>query len=106
MAELNEPRVREIVRDELSVMQVPEKLSVIEEQNRIILETMASKAELEALRQELKGDIKGVKGDIKALLVEQQLTRDFIKYNSRLTLGFFITITVLLIGLLLKSLFP
>ncbi len=66
-------------------MQVPEKLSVIEEQNRIILETMDSKGDLEALRQELKGEIKALDerltGEIKTLAVEQRLTRDFIKSN-------------------------
>ena len=97
MPESDESRVREIVRDERSVMQVPERLAVIEEQNRIILETKADKAEIEASRQ-------GMLGKFNTLEVEQKLTRDFIKHNSRLTTGFFITIIVLLIGLLLKPL--
>ncbi len=94
MAEISEPRIREIVRDELSVMQIPQRLASIEAS----LEHKADKADVE----ELRGEIKGMRGEIKALEVEQKLTRDMIKYNSRLTLGFFAAIFSLLIGILIK----
>ncbi len=98
MAEISEPRIREIVRDKLSVMQVPEKLSTIMERLQNLTEHKADKADVE----ELRGEIKGMRGEIKALEVEQKFTRDMIKYNSQLTLGFFVAIFTLLIGILIK----
>ncbi len=140
MAEISEPRIREIVRDELSVMQVPQRLASIE----ATLEHKADKADVESLRGEvasfreelkgeiaslrtelkgdmaslraelkgdmaslraeiqgdikgMKGDIKGMQGGIKALEVEQRLTREFIKTNSRILIGIGIAILFLLI---------
>ncbi|GMT50072.1 MAG: hypothetical protein IEMM0008_1611 [bacterium] len=100
MAEISEPRIREIVRDELSVMQVPQRLASIE----ATLEHKADKADVESLkgeiaslREEVKGEIKGMQGGLKALEVEQRLTRKFIKTDSRILIGISIAILLLLI---------
>ncbi len=118
MAEISEPRIREIVRDKLSVMQVPQRLASIE----ATLEHKADKADMESLRgevasfrEELKGEMaslrgemqgeikgmqgkmEGMQGGIKALEVEQRLTREFIKTNSRILIGIGIAILLLLI---------
>ncbi|GMT48646.1 MAG: hypothetical protein IEMM0008_0185 [bacterium] len=88
MADLTEPRVREIVRDELSVMQVPEKLSTIMERLENLTDNKADKADIEEL-----------KGEIKALDAKQDSFRDLIKSNFRIDLGLLIAILAVLVKL-------
>ncbi len=91
MADLSEPRVREIVREELSSNEprfreiIKDELRVIEEQNRIILKTLdqkADKTEVEALKELIKHN------------------SETIRHNSRLSLSFFIAILTLLMGII------
>ncbi|GMT49412.1 MAG: hypothetical protein IEMM0008_0951 [bacterium] len=110
MADLTEPRVREIVRDELSVMQVPEKLSTIMERLESLTENKADKADIEELKGEIKaldermsGEIKALdermSGKINALDAKQDSLRDLIKSNFRIGVGIAVAILAVLVKL-------
>jgi len=132
---------REIVRDELSIMQIPERLSIIEEQNRgikttlnIVMKQKADSLEVEALRYDVKAEIANghtevtekiaevrteigelrtevtekigeLRGDINTIKVEQTLTRDLIKHNSKLALGILFGILSFVVGIFVKIIF-
>ena len=94
MAELNENRVREIVRDEMSSLHIPERLIAIETK----LDQKADKVDLEKVIMQ----ITTLQTDVSSLKTGQRSLRDEMQNNFKFIIGFFITILALLIGMALK----
>ncbi len=79
MADLTEAKVREIVRDELSVKQVPERLASIE----VKLEQKADKADIEGLKGDMKAFEERMTGKMEGL--EEKMTGNLKTLEERMT---------------------
>ncbi len=87
MPELDEKRVSEIVKDEINTHRIPERLAVIEEQNKEIRHILDQKADKTDLRR-LEDKFDTFKEDVKENM------KDIKKY----IIGFSIAVIVAVIG--------
>ncbi|GMT49575.1 MAG: hypothetical protein IEMM0008_1114 [bacterium] len=91
MAEISEPRSREIVRDELSVIQIPQRLASIKAALEHKADVESLKGEMASFREEVNGRMDALreelKGEIKTLDAKEDSLRDLIQSNFRITLG-------------------
>ncbi len=92
MPELNESRVREIIRDEITVMQIPERLAKIEEQNREI-----------NLKIDRLDKFKADKSDIERLENKIGLHKEQTNRDNKIMIGLIITVILLVIAALIKK---
>ncbi len=89
MPELDEKRVREIVKEEISTHRIPERLSVIETK----VDSLAND------QKEIKSDIKELKKDIKDEINElKKGIKDSNNEIKKYVIGFSIAVVVAVIG--------
>ncbi len=82
MTDINEKRVREIVRDELSTLHLSERLSVVE----IKLDQKADKADLDKLEAKLMNEISFIKSDMVSVKSDMASVKsDIVSIKKKMT---------------------